>query len=390
MNKLLFDTSVTGHHSEYISHLIDYIAARDSKTNYFFVVNPNFKSIFPQIIKKSSNSKNINWIEINEKEYAKIQNYNMIKKSFYNFKIMNMYSKSLDIDSVTLLYFNIFQLAIIFFRPKYSLEGILFLQFSRMNRKKIKDKIKYYRKYLITKLYIINPSIKKIFLLNDEKSVKYLNKTFNTKKFEMLPDPIPNLKSIPNFNIFQHFNINVKSKIFLHIGSLGDRKGTFEILESAYEIPKNIQEDLVFLFVGKISPEKERERFEAKIKEIKTKTDVKIIFDNNFISNELMKSLFDQCFGVLIPYKNTEASSGILGHAANSNKKVISTGKGLIKQLVVDNDLGYLIDEVHPKLIAEKIIKMLQEVKNDLEISPKTKIFLNNHTQEKFAKKILE
>ena len=72
-----------------------------------------------------------------------------------------------------------------------------------------------------------------------------------------------------------------------------------------------------------------------------------------------MKSLLDQCYAIVIPYKNPESSSGILGHAAASNKPVITTGKGLLKELVEQYSLGLLIDEVKPELIAGKIETLL-------------------------------
>src|SRR5690606_33586875 len=72
-----------------------------------------------------------------------------------------------------------------------------------------------------------------------------------------------------------------------------------------------------------------------------------------------MKSMLDQCYAVVIPYRNPEASSGILGHAAAAGKPVIATGKGLLKKLIGRYHLGLLVEGVEPALIAAKVEALL-------------------------------
>jgi glycosyltransferase involved in cell wall biosynthesis len=99
----------------------------------------------------------------------------------------------------------------------------------------------------------------------------------------------------------------------------------------------------------------------------------------------MMKSIFEQCSVVLIPYKNTEASSGILGHAVAANKYVIATGKGLIKELIQENDFGVLIDSITPFEIASKIESFLPlQLNNHLSSQ-----FLKSHTPKEFAELII-
>ena len=99
-----------------------------------------------------------------------------------------------------------------------------------------------------------------------------------------------------------------------------------------------------------------------------------------------MKSLFDNCNIVLMPYKNPEASSGILGHAMASDKKVITTGQGLLKEMVLINNLGYLLSEVTSKSIASKMCEVL----NDTSIySENTKKLVANHHPKVFSQLIV-
>tara|TARA_B110000211_G_scaffold167245_1_gene188765 strand:- start:8538 stop:9713 length:1176 start_codon:yes stop_codon:yes gene_type:complete len=386
LRKIIFDIEITGHHTEYLNHLIDYIHEFEDEHYYFFVVHPNFIKNCPEISSKAIKTENITLSPISVEEFNYSKNNSIIKKSIFNYKLLCKYVKYHHVKEVILLYFNVFQLVFIFSRPSFSIRGILFLQFTRMERNILKEKLKYWRKYYTTKLYTLNPSINDIFILNDNKTAVLLNKSFDTQIFKMLPDPIPNLKPLQGFNIYTHYNINQNQKIFLHIGSLGDRKGTFEVVESSIHLPIDKQKEITILLVGKINDIEQENNLQNKIKEYQGKSFATIIWCNQFVPSSLMKSLFEQCFAVLMPYKNNEASSGILGHAAAANKKVIATGKGLLKELINEYELGTLINNTTPDEIANKMVELVLS-KNINEI--KKSDFLSLRKPTIFAKTIL-
>lgn len=386
MKKLLFDIAITGHHSEYIGHLVDYLSVNEDDNEYIFVVHPDFSNKFQSIVSKAIRSINITWIEINLIELEKVQKGGMIIKSFSEYKLMNVYAKRFKVNEVYHLHFNKLQLACVFFRPSYSISGILFSQFYRMEKNTFLKRLTYYRKYIITKFYVLNPKVKSVFVLNDVKTCQILNKEFKTAIFKMLPDPIPELKPLSGFNIYKHYNIEVHRKIFLHIGTLGERKGTLEVLDSALYFSNEMEQEVAILLAGRAVNKETEQLILEKIETCTENGRVSITWDNKFISNEQMKSIFNQCYGVLLPYKNTEASSGILGHAAASNKVVIATGKGLLKELVTDNQLGLLIDYVSPENIANALMISLSFKVN----VDKAREFLSHHKSSFFVEKILK
>jgi len=384
MVKVLFDILITGHHTEYISHLINYLYNNDDGHRYVFVVHPDFKSRFGEIASKAEQADNITLVQITDSEFSKSQQGGLVQMSFNTYKLASFYASRYKAQHLCLLYFNIFQLPLIFFRPSYSISGILFLQFYRMERGNLKEKLKYFRKYLITKSYALNPRIKRIFVLNDEETVSFLNRTLNTSIFKMLADPIPQFKPIESFDIYEHYSIEKHRKIFLHIGSLSDRKGTFELIKAASLADPQTQDEVVFLLVGKTANRQLEEKLQYDILESNKTCGIPIIWDNLFVSNEMMKSLFNQCYAVVIPYKNPEASSGILGHAAASNKMVITTGKGLLKDIVSNYGLGLLIEDVTPHLIVEQITVALKQPN----LNSKAKKFVRTKTVSHFAEEI--
>nr|WP_255557685.1 glycosyltransferase [Flavobacterium taihuense] len=201
----------------------------------------------------------------------------------------------------------------------------------------------------------------------------------------MLPDPIAKLTPLDNFDIYEHYNSEKDRKVFLHIGSLGDRKGTFEVIDSATCISEENQSKVFILVVGKAENDEIEQTIIDKVKYNTLNSNVQIVWDNQFVSNEMMKSLFDQSHAILLPYKNTEASSGILGHAAAANKKVIATGKGLIREIIEENKLGILLEEVSSSEIASKI----DEVLSFQVLFTSENSFVEEHSPSKFAELVL-
>jgi len=387
MNKIIYDSTITGHHSEYISHMVDFLVSIDSNDKYFFIVNGEFSDKFPEIIKHSKGIPHIEWIFIPKDEIKKIYRSGMLLRSFVEFKLVNRYAKSLVADHVYLMYFNVFQLSLSIIKPKFTVSGILFLQFYRMSKSSLKERLKYYRKYLTTKFYASNNTITDIFILNDVNTVKYLNTEFRTSKFQMLPDPIPQLTPLKNFEIREHYRIEKNRKIFLHIGSLGERKGTFEIIDSLQYIAQDKSADICILLVGRSTNTTIDKLLRDKILLSQTGSDIKIIWDNQFVSNSMMRSLFDQSDVVLMPYKNAEASSGILGHALNSRIPVISTGTGLLRELISELKVGILLDEVSALSIAKAIENIDTEIFND---NTNLINFVKDHLPIRFVSKLLK
>lgn len=382
-NKIIYDSIATGHHPEYIVHIVNYLMGLKTDDVYYFVLSADIKENCPEIFNKSKTSKHIvlEWIPTNE--LNKIKDISLAKRSFLELKLVEFYATKWNAVEVFLLYFNVFQLALIFRKPQFNIKGILFLQFLRMPKNGIKNKIKFYRKYAITKFYSKNSTVKSVFVLNDHKTVNQLNKDLGTNIFKMLPDPIPLYKEEKGFNVYNYYNIPKNKKILLHPGAINPRKGTYEIIEAIDQLTVDSIKDYAILIVGKAKPDIESEILN-KIESLRNKN-FQIIFDNSFVSNERLKSLFLQSKAVLMPYKNPEASSGILGHSILANKLVVAPNSGLIGEIVREKEIGIVIDNVTSKDIA-KAIEKIETFKLN---SSNAEAFVNSHSSIEFSKILL-
>lgn len=386
MNKLLiYDVAISGHHSEYINYLVDYIKANgENGIKYIFVVHTDFEKHFPDIFEKGINIDFLEWQPIKREELESIENKNSISSSLTSMELLGIYTNRLKIGEVIVLDFHNIKYGSLFKKVNYEITTILFLQFYRLNKNSLKEKIEYYKRYLLTKWAISNKSIKRVFVLNDQTTVDFMNREFKTDVFKVLADPIPVLKPEPNFKIYEYYQIQPARKIFLHIGALGARKGTDEVIEAAFKLSSDHQKKVAILLVGK-APAQDELVYNNRIREVQEKTNVQIFWDNQFVPTPMMKSLFDQCFSVLLPYKNAEFSSGILGHAAAAKKPVIATNAGLIKELVSDYNLGLLLERPNAYFLAEKIEELLNSNHSFEEVNS----FVKEHTPKKFAETLL-
>ena len=130
---LIYDTAITGHHSEYIGNLIDYLNDENCrKKEYIFVVHPEFASLFPDIYEKGKITPCVTWVPIQDFELKKIEEGNAILASIRSMDVMSAYAKKFDINHVVALDFHTIKYGAIFKKVSYELTSIIFLQFYRL------------------------------------------------------------------------------------------------------------------------------------------------------------------------------------------------------------------------------------------------------------------
>lgn len=386
MTKLFFDIHITGHHSEYIDHLLSHIID-DKRNHYVFVVHQDFASKFPVISAKAQSKSNVALVQVNANETLNLNVKNRFKRSLNNFKVVDRYAKKFNADEVFLLHINVFQIALGLKKIDYKISGILFMQFTNMKVNNLRSSYFYIRRYFPFILMLKQKKINQIFLLNDQDSANFLNNRYFTKIFKQLPDPIPNIPSLKDFSISEFSGFEKNRKFFLHFGGISDRKGSMEILEAIFKLPAEIQAKLGLIFAGKSSDTNFTDTIEFLIKKINNQTKARVLWVNSFVENTLMSSLFKASDVILMPYKNPEASSGIMGHAINFKKPIISTNAGLIGKIINQNRFGFLVDSVTPEEIAKAIEKSYEN--HDDILNDNYDGYLKNHSVELFSKKIL-
>jgi glycosyltransferase involved in cell wall biosynthesis len=185
-------------------------------------------------------------------------------------------------------------------------------------------------------------NIEKLFILNDQENVDWLNRHFCSNKFRYIPDPVPFFK--PELLPADIYEIKRSRRIALHFGVLSERKGTLLILDAIDILPEDTIDKVSFLFAGKPCDNDFGEKIERKITALQQKRrNISIIYKPDFATSGMMESYFYLSDFVLIPYTMRNMSSGVLGHAAKYGKPVI-TGKGLLESIVNKYRLGIAVE----------------------------------------------
>lgn len=341
---LIFDTEVAGHHVEYLHHLL--IKARNSQDEYIFCVSEDFINVkgteFDWNYGNNVIFKYVNTDKANEE-------VSMLKKAYRKSKLLHSVIKSCDVTHIFLISLITFIPFLPFFVPsRIKVSGIIYnIYLYRWKKSSAFLKILDVLKYIVLSY---SKCIDRVYILNDAASARVLNRIYKTKKYRYLVDPYVPLQNVEE-PIPDTWDFSSK-KIYFHFGAMADRKGTLEILKSLEFISSEVCSNSIFIFAGKVG-ENIKAEFYRLVNLYKKKTNLIVI--DRFCSYGLIATVSKKANLLLMPYKVNTQSSGIIGYASQFNTPVLASAEGLIGKLVSKYKLGYTINEISPKAIAEFI-----------------------------------
>jgi len=394
---VIFEPYITGHRREYLNHLLEYLIKNETSHQIVFVVNPEFsepcfqssdpsfrrdKVFRAQFSKNCREQPSIH--RLSQNEFESLFHKNIVKRSFRYFRLAKKYALENSADHFLFLSLNDVQLALGLLKFPCSVSGILFKPFYRMNSGAIKNRLIRMRKFAQTWLFARKEMINPVYILNDQKAVNYLNQNFKTRKFEMLPDPLPLWVADPVFIVREHYGIKAGRKILLHAGTLSNRKGTIEILESLQFLTKEEQRQFALIIIGR--PENGMEGLiKTKIEKARIENpNIQIIDRLEHVPNQVFQAYLEQCDAVLMPYSSEESSSGVAGHAIAKGKRLIGVNRGLLGEMIHSYGNGVLMENNSPRNIAVAI----QDSMSSGNEATGSIDFINSHQSENFAKHI--
>lgn len=368
-NNIIFETDMYGHHLEYLHHL-HIMASNDKDNQYYFIVPSTFQDASKKLHWEKSS--NIEFVFYRETHLEKLNNASLLKAAYYKSKFLRNYVKKYQAKNVFLISLMLYVPFIMFFLPSYcKVSGIVyrFYLYEWHKMSSLKKGLNVIRYWMLSHFSCFN----KVLILNDKSVSIVLNKLFKTNKFLYLPDPA----FFPNYapkNVREELKVAEDQNLFLHFGMLDYRKGTDLILKALKNIESSDLQKCVFVFAGMVS-ESFRDVYHKLIKEVESKARIVII--ERFCSFE---EIADLCFSsdyLLLPYKDTMQSSGVIGYCSKFNVAAIASNTGLLRKLVKRYDLGITCELSSP----EKIYKVIRNLETKRNISLR---YCNEHTVESF------
>lgn len=339
MRVLVFQPTIVGHYLEYLHHLF-MMANHDNVNEYIFVVPREFdekKHLFEWDL---TNNITVDLLSDDDFFYSRATDRPLVD-SLHICRTTRKYAKKHSCNII-------FSANIVTYLPmapfvlggKFHLIGIIYKIYLRGNNaatfrlNNILNIIKY---FIYARFNVFN----RLLVLNDTQSALALNTKYHTSKFWGVADPFVLVNTSNSVNIRKRYNISEDKKIFVHFGGLSKRKGTHIILDSIDWLSESEASKYVFIIAG-VAGDSIKDYIEQRIHEISHKTT--IIFENRFCEYEYLAGLCKCCNAILIPYQQTDLSSGLLGYANQFAKPVVGPKGGLIGSLIESYSLGITID----------------------------------------------
>lgn len=377
MKFLIFEPQSTGHHFEYVKHELDY--AIGSEDSFVFVLANGFRDKLHDFYDKPlTDNITLYFLTDEESEFVRIPS--IMTRSRKLALLLRGYYRRISPDKIILnqLVLHIPYL-LLYFTKKNLIRGIVYKiprhrDCSTMMGR-IKDNLFY---WLVSSCRAID----KIWLLNDEESAIYYNNFYRSSKFESLADPIYVTETL-NPDILDRYKDTHKIILF-HGGGMGERKGTLDIIDALKAMSEDRLKNFILILGGKLSDNAEYKIVNEFVDSYGEKMEIE--FPNSFISFEDLCSYIKVADYVLIPYKNVEQSSGILGYSAYYNKKVVGPAGGLLGHLITTYNLGLVLSSSGSNGLADVFSRI---VKPDSSQSVNTK-YVEMNSIENFVNTLFE
>ncbi len=376
---LFYDSAYTGHHIEYLNHLLQY----QTEVNFSFLIHPKAAEQIKNPFKRTIHIINDAIIKIYE------AGLHQLKRGEQELPHILDFCKKENIRHLFFLTIDPYLHALGNHKENSNLffSGIFFIPYCRMAVESFFSRVWLKKQWKRRQVLVLarQKNLKNVYLLNDQSTATRLNQLTHRDIFHYLPDPIPeSIGFTPEIleTTKKRFNINQNKKIYLLFGGLDPRKNVLNVLEAFRQIDPFFLNQVKLIICGHASPAY-LNQIEKKLEAIPTTLD--IFFEPSFVEDSVRDALFWLTDFVLMPYINFYGSSGILGHATKFKKPVIGPDKGLISELMDQFQLGISTNGHDSVAIKNAIIKIFHQQDN-LQYGKK---FLEDKTPEIFSKTLL-
>jgi len=374
MKYLITDLNITlnGHKFGFVNNLLRYAGENRPEDEFVFLVNRSAD------FRLESRYPHIQVIFPSEEEQKALQNQpGLLKKSAAEWALIDRETCRHGCQRLILMELDLYQVAIGRSRTPYLISGIWFRPYSRMEPEGpgLLQKIRFLKsrlqKKMVMKLALRNPSLDKIFILNDEQMPAWLDE----QRFFTLPDPWFDYPMAEGFDLRKYYGIPDDHLILLQFGFADERKNNENIIAALNGIPHS---NITLLIIGKFRP-----GYEQELQQLKTGP-FRMVTRDEFITDEEMESTFRQSDVILRMNVNFFGSSGVVGIAARHDKPVIVSDTGVMAKLVEKYRLGEVVDPYDTETIRSLFLRYLQ--------SPPVidgKAYRDTHDLKAFAERLL-
>lgn len=358
---LLFDTIIDGHHTDYLSHLINYWLQTKPEGELIVVAQASFDSTYRHLLDSisSANTDTIRFVPIAPEEIDDVHQGSTLGRPFREWNLQLKYGRRYRATHVVLMYFDIFQLGLWLGRKAdYPVSGIYFRpDFHYVSSAGLKARLNVLRKKATLRGVLHQEILANLFCLDHSAvaKVREMNPRVNVVP---LPDPVKfyTITSTERENLRSELRLEPNRKIFLLFGYLDQRKGIEPFLEAVDQLRPELQQQICFLVVGAINPDYQTQ-LEKKISLINSNIQIVSVFRE--IKGKQIQTYFELSDYVLTLYQRHVGMASVLIRAAISGKPLFSSDYGYVGHLVKTEQLGVATDSTSPVAICQLMEQVL-------------------------------
>lgn len=197
-----------------------------------------------------------------------------------------------------------------------------------------------------------------------ERSARFLQEIYRVpaEKIRIIPHGIPAITAKPEV-CKARLGLSGK-RVLLTFGLLSENKGIEHVINALRPIVTR-HPDVVYVVLGATHPNVLRlsgETYRLRLQRLAREQGVEqhVIFYNQFVTLEELKTFIGACDIYLTPYRNPEQSvSGTLSYVVGNGRVVISTPYWYAEELLADG-AGVLVPFDDPEAIASSVLRLLE------------------------------
>lgn len=312
-------------------------------------------------------------------EFDEMQEAGFFRRGLMGWSALDRRARAIGADHAVFMEMNAYQHVLGLPRARglsYNISGILFFPYCRIEAAtdrwwtRGRQAIERTRKYLQLQWVLSNPSVRRIFVLNDPMAAAALRDVHATDAFVSLPDPVPAWEGADdpeNERIGNGGEWPDDRTHFLLFGSLRTQKGISQLLEAVEQLTSSDAKRIALHLLGQ--PKNEwKTQLPRRVERLRrVRPGLHLHYEGRFLSDAELAQAIEATDIIIAPYQRTEGSSGVIGHAACHRCPVIGPSTGLVGSLIREYQLGVTIDATSPAAIRQAMTNYVngQQIGNE-------------------------
>lgn len=387
---LAFEMQDGGHHPSYIRNIARLWHEHEIPATIEFLVTPKFavrhRDVFEAVATVCPSRVRIR--SLTDEEHKWIESSGKLRE-FRGWKTFCKYATELNAVHGLLMYADHFQLPMllgqsspcpfsaIYFRPTFH-----YGQWAE-HQNSFKQKLAAVRKKVLLKQCLKTKQFKYLFCL-DEFAPTYIDEHFGSHVETLcFPDSFVRYDTTQEAvdQLRAELQVEPNRRVLLLLGIMDYRKGPVQLLDAAKGLTPECQQDLCLMLIGKIDPSIEAEVLE-RVAELRGSTPIQIVMKNEYVSDTFVQHYYELADVALTTYQRHMGMSSALMRAGIAKVPVLSSGYGLMGELVRRHRLGITTDTSDPKQFTQGLEKALTMDIGDLFDQEKAIDFADQHSPE--------